>query len=106
MTSYMVRLDGHGIDFVVKDRLASVLGFFGLGRSLRCTGFFATRYVLSDTSDTAIQIARLAVTEELLKRKLVSMNDLARLDLRVDEVVAVSSSGSRRPSSGFSFYQS
>jgi hypothetical protein len=102
----MVRVEGRGIDFVVKDRVASTLGAFGLGRTARCVGFFTTRYVNTDSEAEATQLARQLVTDELVKKKVVSIEGLPRLVLRIDEVAVVAEAHHRRPNEGFTFFES
>lgn len=105
MRRYMVRIEGRGIDFLVKDRVASLLGALGLGRTARCVGFFTTRYVNSGSEAEATQLARQLVTDELLRKKVVSAEHLHRLDLRIDEVAIVAEAHHMRPNVGFTFFE-
>lgn len=105
MRSYMVRIEGRGIDFLVKDRVASVLGALGLGRTARCVGFFTTRYVSSYSEAEATQLARQLVTDELLRKKVVAADRLPQLELRIDEVAVVAEAHQMRPNEGFTFFE-
>jgi len=105
MTTYMIRIEGRGIDLVATDWLASALGFVGLGRRVRCTGFFATRYVESTTEAAAAQLARQQLTDELLEKGIVSMQGVAKLVLRIDEVAPAAAEGREARSQGFTFFE-
>jgi hypothetical protein len=103
--SYMVRIEGRGIDFLVKDRLASVLGPLGFGRAAHCVGFFTTRYVNSDSEVGATELARKLVTDELLRKKVVTIDRLPQLELRVDEVAVIAEAHKMKPNEGFTFFE-
>lgn len=105
MASYLVRIEGRGIDFVATDRLASWLGFLGFGRKVRCVGFFATRRIEADTLEAGVDAAKRGIVEELLKTKVILGNRVAELELRVDEAVEESAMIQGDQPKGFSFYQ-
>jgi hypothetical protein len=105
MFNFLVRIEGHGIDFVVKDRLSSLLGFAGFGKQARCVGFFASRYVTADSEETASSLAQEQIAQELVKKKVIQPAELSRLKLRLDELSRVLPGQSKGPGEGFTFFQ-
>lgn len=105
MRNYMVRIEGRGVDLVVKNRWASMFGVFGLGRTAHCTGFFATRYVSSDSEAKATQLALQQITDELVRTKVIAAARLPQLVLHVDEVAIVAQAHPMKPDEGFTFFE-
>lgn len=105
LRKYMVRIEGRGLQFVVRSSLLGFFHTFGLGKPNRCTGFFTTRYVVAESEEAASQTAKKLITEELVEGKFVSRVDLQHLDLRVDEVAPISESHEMKPNRGFTFFE-
>ena len=105
MTSYLIRIEGRGLRFVVAHRWSSLLNLIGLGRSEQCSGFFTTRCVESISEVAATALARKQVIDELLKKRIFSIENLNQLDLRIDEVLVVPAGQNIGPKQGFTFYK-
>jgi hypothetical protein len=105
MFNFLVRIEGRGIDFVVKDRLSSLLGFAGLGKQARCMGFFASRYVIADSEEAASSLAQEQIAQELVEKKVIQPGELSRLRLRLDELSRVLPGQCIGPGEGFTFFQ-
>lgn len=105
MTWFMIRMEGEGLRAEIASEMPGLWGLIKRKKTLAITGFYATRYAEAEDADTAIDLVRSTIRQDLAEALVSAPGSMDGLVLKVDGIETVAPQNVDTKAKGFTFFQ-
>ncbi|MDM4766035.1 hypothetical protein [Pelomonas sp. SE-A7] len=105
MTWFMIRMEGEGLKTEMPGELPVLWGLIKVKKTISIAGFYATRYVEAEDADTAIELVRTSIKNDLAEALANSGGSRDGLVLKVDGIETVAPQDVDANAKGFTFFK-
>ncbi|MCE4540802.1 hypothetical protein LXT12_26610 [Pelomonas sp. P7] len=101
----MIRMEGEGLRSEMAGELPVLWGLIKRKKTLAIAGFYATRYVEAEDADTAINLVRSSIKDDLAEALVNARGSMDGLVLKVDGIETVDPRDVDANAKGFTFFK-